>query len=214
MRRLYRARRRQSGAIVRGAGVGGRQRADHHPRGARHAGQAASTAARLHRRASVPVRLLRQRHGDGGKGAARSESAAQRTRHQASAEHSSVPLRFAQPDRARGAARRARAGMSTRLSRRDFLQAGGALVIGFALAPALAPAQQGVESLPGSLNNNRLLDAWLRVDPNGNVTLFTGKVELGQGIATALAQIAADELDVDLKRVEVVTGDTARTPNE
>src|SRR5256885_805653 len=59
-----------------------------------------------------------------------------------------------------------------------------------------------------------MLDAWLRVDPNGTVTIFTGKIELGQGIGTALSQIAADELDVDLKRIEVVYGDTARTPNE
>ena len=59
--------------------------------------------------------------------------------------------------------------------------------------------------LPGSMNGNRMLNAWLRIDPDGTVTIFTGKIELGQGIGTALAQIAADELDVDLKRIEVVT---------
>src|SRR5256885_7400307 len=59
-----------------------------------------------------------------------------------------------------------------------------------------------------------MLDAWLRVDPNGTVTIFTGKIELGQGIGTALAQIAADELDVNLERIQIVSGDTARTPNE
>src|SRR5206468_2909254 len=56
--------------------------------------------------------------------------------------------------------------------------------------------------------------AWLRIDPNGTVTIFTGKIELGQGIGTALSQVAADELDVDLKRIEMIHGDTARTPNE
>lgn len=96
-------------------------------------------------------------------------------------------------------------------TRRDFLKT-GALVIGFTLVPRAALAQSA--ALPGSLNTNRRLDAWLRIDPNGTVTIFTGKIELGQGIGTALSQIAADELDVDLKRIEIVYGDTARTPNE
>src|ERR1700704_1966317 len=68
--------------------------------------------------------------------------------------------------------------------------------------------------LPGSLNGNRLLSAWLRVNPDGTVTVFTGKVELGQGIASALAQVAADELDVGYRRIDVVTADTSRTPDE
>ena len=72
----------------------------------------------------------------------------------------------------------------------------------------------GAARLPGSLNNNRMLDSWLRIEPDGSVTIFTGKIELGQGIGTALTQIAADELDVDLKRINLVHGDTALTPNE
>ncbi|HEV8643197.1 MAG TPA: molybdopterin cofactor-binding domain-containing protein [Methylomirabilota bacterium] len=103
-----------------------------------------------------------------------------------------------------------------RQSRREFLETTGALVVGFTLAPSLTALAQDAKPapLPGSLNANRLLDAWLRVNPNGTVTVFTGKIELGQGIATALAQIAADELDVDYPRIEMVTGDTSRTPNE
>src|SRR5215213_1908416 len=93
-------------------------------------------------------------------------------------------------------------------TRRDFLKTGGALVIAFSL-PAAAQTR-----LPGSLNGNRMLNAWLRIDADGTVTIFTGKIELGQGIGTALAQIAADELDVDLKRIRMVHGDTERTPNE
>src|SRR3954462_3819382 len=96
-------------------------------------------------------------------------------------------------------------------SRRDFLKTGGALVIAFSLGEAIP---QAPSRLPGSLNGNRLLNAWLRIDPDGSVTLFTGKIELGQGIGTALAQIAADELDVDLKRIRLVHGDTALTPDE
>ena len=95
------------------------------------------------------------------------------------------------------------------ISRRDFLKTSGALVIVFSLDAYAQPAR-----LPGSLNGNRMLNAWLRIDADGTVTIFTGKIELGQGIGTALAQIAADELDVELPRIDVVHGDTARTPNE
>ena len=98
-----------------------------------------------------------------------------------------------------------------RTSRRAFVKMTGALVVGFARAPKLTLAQ---DRLPGSLQGNRRLDGWIAIHPNGRVTIFTGKIELGQGIGTALAQIAADELDVELARIDVVHGDTARTPNE
>ncbi|HMH17921.1 MAG TPA: molybdopterin cofactor-binding domain-containing protein, partial [Burkholderiales bacterium] len=104
--------------------------------------------------------------------------------------------------------------MKTDLSRRDFLKTGGALVISFSLVPELALGQAKPAALPGSLNTNRMLNAWLRIDADGTVTIFTGKIELGQGIGTALSQIAADELDVDLKRIAMVHGDTELTPNE
>ncbi len=58
------------------------------------------------------------------------------------------------------------------------------------------------------------LDDWLAFDPDGTVTVFSGKVELGTGVRTALAQIVADELDVPLERLHMVMGDTARTPDE
>src|SRR5947209_12602628 len=98
------------------------------------------------------------------------------------------------------------------LTRRQFGKAAGALVIGFALSPRAAMAQAA--SLPGSLNANRMLDAWLRINADGTATIFAGKVELGQGILTALAQIAAEELDLPFARVEMISGDTARTPDE
>jgi nicotinate dehydrogenase subunit B len=102
------------------------------------------------------------------------------------------------------------------VSRRNFLKAGTGLVIAIAYAPRVV-LPQGAEvpaHLPGSLNGNRLLSAWLRVNPNGTVTVFTGKVEFGQGIASALAQLAADELDVSYQRINMVTADTSRTPDE
>ncbi|MEJ0070975.1 MAG: molybdopterin cofactor-binding domain-containing protein [Pseudomonadota bacterium] len=100
------------------------------------------------------------------------------------------------------------------LSRRRFGQGAGALVLSFGLLPRIAAGQTPPAKLPGSLNDARSLDAWLSINADGTVTLFTGKVELGQGAKTALTQIAAEELDVALGRVHIVTADTARTPDE
>ncbi|HEY5269174.1 MAG TPA: molybdopterin cofactor-binding domain-containing protein [Anaerolineales bacterium] len=58
------------------------------------------------------------------------------------------------------------------------------------------------------------LDDWLAINPDGTVTAFSGKVELGTGVRTALAQIVAEELEVPLERVHMVMGDTERTPDE
>jgi len=65
-----------------------------------------------------------------------------------------------------------------------------------------------------SLDRNPRLDSWVRIHAEGRVTIFTGKVELGQGIRAALALIAAEELDVSLGRITVRTADTAKGPNE
>ena len=58
------------------------------------------------------------------------------------------------------------------------------------------------------------LDDWIAIELDGTVTAFSGKVELGTGVRTALAQIVAEELDVPFERVHMVMGDTDRTPNE
>jgi CO/xanthine dehydrogenase Mo-binding subunit len=68
--------------------------------------------------------------------------------------------------------------------------------------------------LPGPLQDNPRLDRWLAFPAPGQVTVLTGRVELGQGVLTAMAQIAADALDVSLARITVHSGDTAATPNE
>jgi nicotinate dehydrogenase subunit B len=102
--------------------------------------------------------------------------------------------------------------MTAILTRRQFGRGAGALVLTFSLVPRLASGQ--AVSLPGSLANNRMLEAWLRINADGSATIFAGKVELGQGILTALQQIAAEELDLPLALVEMVSGDTARTPDE
>src|SRR3954470_8477408 len=69
-------------------------------------------------------------------------------------------------------------------------------------------------ALPVSLAANPKLSAWLKISSNGQVTISPGKVEIGQGIVTALAQIAADELDIDLSRVQMIRASTAASPNE
>ncbi len=58
------------------------------------------------------------------------------------------------------------------------------------------------------------LDDWLEINSDGTVTAFSGKVELGTGVRTALAQIVAEELDLPVERVRMIMGDTQRTPNE
>src|SRR5438874_12732308 len=75
-------------------------------------------------------------------------------------------------------------------------------------APSSAP------KLPVSLAANRVLSSWIRFSPEGHVMVSPGKVEIGQGIVTALAQIAADELDVEIGRVQMVRASTMASPNE
>jgi nicotinate dehydrogenase subunit B len=68
------------------------------------------------------------------------------------------------------------------------------------------------ESFLGSLTSQ--LDDWLRIEKDGSITAFSGKVELGTGVRTALAQIVAEELDIPFNRVHMIMGDTAQTPDE
>lgn len=68
--------------------------------------------------------------------------------------------------------------------------------------------------LPVSLVANPRLSSWVRFTGEGRVEILPGKVEIGQGIVTALAQIAADELDVDISRVDMIRASTATSPNE
>jgi len=109
------------------------------------------------------------------------------------------------------------------VSRRHFLAGGGALIVSFSLLPRLlcaqendrnADAEQAKGPLPGSLKDEPMLDSWIRIDADGSVIVFTGKAELGQGIKTAFIQVAAEELSVDFNRINLITADTQRTPNE
>jgi nicotinate dehydrogenase subunit B len=104
------------------------------------------------------------------------------------------------------------------LSRRKVLAGTGALVMSFAWTPLrVRPAEaQGAQTrpLPGSLKQSPYLDAWIRIAADGHVTVLTGKVELGQGMKTALLQIAAEELDLPFEAITLITADTGETANE
>jgi nicotinate dehydrogenase subunit B len=99
-------------------------------------------------------------------------------------------------------------GTGSALERRQFLKlAGGGLVVFFAVGDGLA-LQEGARGggYPDDPN------AYLKVGPDGRVTCFTGKIEMGQGIITSLAMMLAEELDVPLEAVDMVMGDTALCP--
>ncbi|MHC4602236.1 MAG: xanthine dehydrogenase family protein molybdopterin-binding subunit [Planctomycetota bacterium] len=94
------------------------------------------------------------------------------------------------------------------LSRREFLQSiGGGIIILFTVgdAPTAEASRRSGKERPD-------FNAYLRIGEDGKVACFTGKVELGQGVMTSLAQTLADELDVPLESVEMVMGDTALCP--
>jgi len=100
-------------------------------------------------------------------------------------------------------------------SRRDFLKGTGCLLLYFDIASRnVFAAPDPATALPPALADNPSLDSWLRIAADGMVDICPGKCELGQGIQTALAQIAAEELDVGLERIRVMTVDTEHSPDE
>ena len=101
--------------------------------------------------------------------------------------------------------------------RRDLLKAGGALIIGFSWGGSLLAQQQmdAVALVPGpDQPDPNQLDTWLAIHADNTATIFFGFVELGQGASTALLQIAADELDLEMSQVKTVRVETHVTPNQ
>jgi len=100
---------------------------------------------------------------------------------------------------------------SGKSNRREFLEAAGILIVSFSLPAFLTPAdaQDATSSKTVALDD---VDAFLAIDRRGRVTLYSGKVELGTGVSTALRQILAEELDVSLASISLIEGDTALTP--
>jgi nicotinate dehydrogenase subunit B len=100
------------------------------------------------------------------------------------------------------------------LSRRQFLKGTGALVVSFNLFPSLSPVFGQTTVGPGIEADPTLLDSWLAIATDGTVTVFSGKVDLGTGVETALAQIVAEELDVPFSRVHMIGLDTTKAINQ
>ncbi|SIS98132.1 xanthine dehydrogenase family protein molybdopterin-binding subunit [Belliella pelovolcani] len=107
-------------------------------------------------------------------------------------------------------------------NRRSFLKTSGHLLIGFNLFPLSFCSTKETEELKNLYHGiperphkgREIIDSWIRLDAEGYVTILTGKQELGQGIRTALMQIAAEELDVPFEKCRIINGDTGQTANE
>jgi nicotinate dehydrogenase subunit B len=98
-------------------------------------------------------------------------------------------------------------------TRRNFLKTTSGLIVTFTLAEGILPAV-GQKTAPTKTVALDDVDAFLAIGADGRVTLYTGKVDLGTGIRTALAQIAAEELDVPFDQLTITQGDTALTPDQ
>ncbi len=110
---------------------------------------------------------------------------------------------------------KSRASAAPSLPRREFLQAGGALVVGFSLpAPALAQRQPGADAALGKSLDTNAVDGFISINADGTVTIWSGKVDLGQGLRIAIPQMAAEELGIGVERIVMIEGDTALTPDQ
>src|ERR1700751_3199801 len=96
--------------------------------------------------------------------------------------------------------------------RRDFLKVGGVLAVSFTLP--LAGPSRALEAGVTKPQDPGGVGAWLAITRDGSVTLYAGKVELGTGVQTALAQLVAEELDVPVTAVTVIMGDTAMSVDQ
>ena len=104
--------------------------------------------------------------------------------------------------------------LSPDISRRSLLAGGGALVVSFSMFGVSETAAQAAPQPGAGVPDNAMLDSWIRIDAQGVVTVYTGRTEFGQGVKTAMIQLAAEELDLDPQSVKIVSCDTALTPNE
>jgi CO/xanthine dehydrogenase Mo-binding subunit len=100
------------------------------------------------------------------------------------------------------------------ISRRDLLKSTGVLIVGFSFFGSAARVLAQGEGLSVDGMDPTVLDSWLAISKDGTVTVFTGKVELGTGVVTALAQIVAEELDVSFNKVYMDSGDTDKAVDQ
>jgi nicotinate dehydrogenase subunit B len=101
--------------------------------------------------------------------------------------------------------------MNRTIDRRVLLQGGAALIVCFSLPLPHAAAQ--IPAGAKTVSPNRV-DGFLAIATDGRVTVYSGKVDLGTGVRTALTQMVAEELDVPMSRVTLIEGDTTLTPDQ
>ncbi|MSV34836.1 MAG: xanthine dehydrogenase family protein molybdopterin-binding subunit [Bryobacterales bacterium] len=100
-------------------------------------------------------------------------------------------------------------------SRRDLLKSGAAVLVGFTFAGrSAAQMAVGADAALGKPTGINDVDSFLAVHADGSVTVYTGKVDLGTGLRIAIRQMAAEELELPVERVNLVEGDTALTPDQ
>jgi nicotinate dehydrogenase subunit B len=102
--------------------------------------------------------------------------------------------------------------LDTQVSRRAFLKGGGALIVTFSLAAGATQAQPALPKDKSAASDE--VGGFIAIDGKGLVTIYSGKVDLGTGVLTAITQIAAEELSVPLDRVTTIQGDTLLTPDQ
>ncbi len=100
------------------------------------------------------------------------------------------------------------------LTRREFVQSASGLVIGFSMLDAAIAPDLLAQAASAAAPSPKKLESWLHVLPDGSVQVFTGKLEIGMGVDTALTQIVAEELDLAPSRVKFVFGDTSVTVDQ
>jgi nicotinate dehydrogenase subunit B len=100
------------------------------------------------------------------------------------------------------------------ISRRDLLKSTGILVVSFSFFGAASRVLAQGDGLSVDGMDPTVLDSWMAIAKDGTVTVFTGKVELGTGVVTALAQIVAEELDVRFDKVYMDSGDTDKAVDQ
>jgi CO/xanthine dehydrogenase Mo-binding subunit len=102
------------------------------------------------------------------------------------------------------------------LSRREFLLTSGALVVSTSMSLGVSStyAQTGAVAPSPQFPSPDQLDSWIAILPDGTAEAFFGKMDMGQGLEVAIAQIVAEELDVAVEHVTVRMGDTATSCNQ
>ncbi|HUK34067.1 MAG TPA: molybdopterin cofactor-binding domain-containing protein [Vicinamibacterales bacterium] len=98
--------------------------------------------------------------------------------------------------------------------RRDFIKAGGALVIGVGLRDVMLAQTGPTRGTAAGPPDAKQIDTWIAIHADNTATVYVGFAELGQGASTALLQIAAEELDLDMSQIKSVRLDTNVTPNQ